>query len=168
MAEFTIHDKKAQKLIKKFLKNAKEFERHGKRYAAAMSVWVFQDIMDHFDKEEGPEGMWKQWTTAYKKQRTNRLTAKQKRKRGKRFAILQDSGALRKAFLPVESPSLAGSRSTSDGILWFNPAKTASGYPYAWGHDTGDGKLPKRTFMWLSNDAQNKIAEGTLEFIIRG
>jgi len=51
-------------------------------------------------------------------------------------------------------------------LLWFNDAKTKSGAPYAAIHDKGLGKQAKRDFMWLSNDAMEKISEQTLQFML--
>lgn len=146
-AEAVFEDKEIKDFLKNLsvkLKNVKDGER---KYTGLLSAIVFKDIMQHFEKEEGSEGKWKHWSYYY---------TVQMEKSGKGGnKILQDSGRLRQSFRP-----------TKDGISWFNDAVTKKGFPYAFAHNEGDGKLPKRDFMWASDSAQEAMAVQTLQFMI--
>jgi hypothetical protein len=66
---------------------------------------------------------------------------------------------LRQSFIPTNV------RAVSDGILWFNNAKTKNNFPYAFAHNTGGPKLPKRDFMWISNGALADIEQQVIKFL---
>lgn len=131
------------------LKNIKEGKRE---YLGLLSAIVFRDIISHFQQEEGSEGKWKHWSDSYKEY------LEMKGRSGNQ--ILQYTGRLRNSFKPTNV------RSSSQGISWFNDAKTKSGFPYAYAHNEGGEKLPKRDFMWASDKAQDSMAEQTLQFMI--
>lgn len=137
------------KNIDKKLKNIKDGERN---YISLLSAIVYRDINEHFEKEEGSGGKWEHWSFWYA------LQMEKKGKGGNK--ILQDTGRLRNSFKPMSM------RKTGEGFLWFNNAQTKKGFPYAYAHDEGGDKLPKRDFMWLSEDAQEKISVQTLQFMI--
>lgn len=143
------------KEVSDFLRNmnsrVKDVKGGKRKYATLLSAIVYQDVMDHFKKEEGPDSHWKKWSQKYDEfmQRIGKTGN----------LILQDSGRLRQTFTPKNF------RNVSAGILWFNDAKTSGSFPYAAAHDEGGGKLPQREFMWLSDLAMDKIAEETLQFI---
>ncbi len=151
MAEFAFHSEEAQAFLKKLLKNKDSITTGAKSYATAISAIVFSDIISHFQEQKGSEGPWKAWSSAY---------AAHMNKIGKSGnQILQDTGRLRQSFTPTSF------RQVNEGILWFNPAKTAKGFPYAAAHDEGGPNLPKRDFMWLSDDAKGRLEEVTLKFL---
>lgn len=150
--EVALQDEKAQKFLQKAMKKVQEAKDGGRAFAMALSAVVFQDIMDHFEKEQGPEGPWSPWSSSYRKYMDMRG------KGGNR--ILQDTGRLRQSFMPTNY------RKVGEGILWYNPARTKSGFPYAYAHDEGGPKLPARSFMWTSDDASEKIADVTLAYIL--
>jgi hypothetical protein len=102
--------------------------------------------MDHFKKEEGPDGKWKPWSDAYKQ-------AMEKAGYGGN-KILQFSGRLRQNFKP------SSYRKDAKGILWFNDAQTKGAFPYAAFHDE------TREFMWASPKAIDQICEQTLAFMM--
>jgi phage gpG-like protein len=142
------------KRIKKFLKSLEskntKVSQAQKEYTKRIAPIVFADIMDHFENEQGPKGQWAEWSDIY---------ASHMAKIGKSGNnILQDTGRLRQSFLPTNS------RKASNGILWFNPAKTDTGFPYASHHD--ETAKTTRPFMWLSPNAMELIGEATLDFII--
>ena len=56
-------------------------------------------------------------------------------------------------------------RTTKDSIVWFNDARTSKGFPYAFAHNEGGPKLPKRDFMWLDDDAINDIENQLVKFL---
>jgi phage gpG-like protein len=149
--EIQLHDQEAQFYLKKLSKKFEEIKNSDQRYGALLTAVVFQDIMDHFKQEEGSEGPWAEWSKRYQEQ------MEKKGKGGNK--ILQDTGHLRQSF---RQPNY---RSVKEGILWFNPAKTKQGFPYAAAHDTGGPRLPQRDFMWLSQEGVEKISEQTLKFL---
>jgi phage gpG-like protein len=149
-----------------------------KEFGGVISATVFQDIMEHFDEEKGPDGAWTNWSRSYMQaiaglvafRRINGRTvpitddkflAKNKppRKPGKK---LQATGRLRQSFKPQSW------RATGQGILFFNNAKTKSGFPYAAHHDDGpsgwDGK--PRKFMWMSDKGMNNMAERVAAWLL--
>ena len=142
--------------VKDFLNNLdkklKDVEKGSREYTGLLSAIVYEDIVRHFENEEGSKGPWKQWSPSYKKYMDEEGKGGNK--------ILQDTGKLRNNFKPSKV------RKTSAGFLWYNDAKVKGGFPYAYAHDTGGPILPKRDFMWLSDKAMDKISEQTLQFMI--
>jgi hypothetical protein len=116
-----------------------------------VSVNVFRDIMAHFDQEEGPEGQWQEWSPSY----TEYMQAGGKGNN----RLLQDTGRLRQSFLPTNF------KSVRSGIVFFNPAKTKDGFPYAAAHDEGGGQLPQREFMWLSDIGMEEASKSILTWL---
>lgn len=152
--EIALHDEEAQKFLKNAIDRVGKIKESARPFVTALSSVVFQDIISHFEKEQGSKGPWQKWSKMYA-EHMERIG-----KGGNR--ILQDTGHLRQSFQPTNW------RSSREGILWFNPAKTKSGFPYAYAHDTGGKKLPQRDFMYLSDTAQERIEEVTLEFLEQG
>lgn len=151
MAEFAFTDSEAQAFLKKLIKKTDQIKGGAKAFGALASAVVFGDIISHFEKQQGSEGAWAPWSSAYR-------THMDKIGKGGNM-ILADTGRLRQSFTPTSY------RQVNEGILWFNPAKTKSGFPYAAAHDEGGPKLPKRDFMWLSDEAKDKLEDVTLKFI---
>ena len=150
--EIEFDDEEIRKFFNNFKKRLKAVDNGEKKFAALLSAIVYGDIMDHFKKEEGPQGKWPAWSKIYREhmdkigQGGNNL--------------LQFSGRLRQNFLPTSV------RTTKDNIEWFNNAKTKKGFPYAAAHNEGGSKLPKRNFMWASDNAVERMAKNTLGFIL--
>lgn len=141
----------AEKWLRGLSKKWDDVAKRQDAYVKAIGVFVFQDVMDHFRQERGSADHWAPWSNSY--QTKMELDGKGGNK------ILQDTGRLRNSFK-------AGMwRKTPAGIEWYNDAKTSSGFPYAYAHNEGGPKLPKRDFMWLSESAMDKISEATLAFI---
>jgi phage gpG-like protein len=125
--------------------------------AGIIAATVFQDIMDHFDKEKGPDGKWEAWSTSYE----NHLK-KIGRSGNKK---LQFNGRLRQAFTPESY------RTAPNTVIFFNNAQTKSGYAYAKGHDEGGsvkGRPPQRKFMWLSKKADKDIRDRISKWLKEG
>src|SRR5262245_4569018 len=97
-----------------------------KEFSELASIFVFKDIMDHFENESGPKGQWVWWSDAY----TAHLN---KIGRGGN-KILQFNGRLKQSF------TANNWKSTNDGVLFYNNAKTSGGFPYAAAHDRGGEK----------------------------
>ena len=111
--------------------------------------------MDHFKQEQGTGRVpWVKWSKSHRK------AMERIGKGGNK--ILQDTGRLRGSFLPTQR------RMSAEGILWFNPAKTKKGFPYAAAHQEGGEKLPARPFMWISDKTLDNIGAQTLKFLEEG
>ena len=148
------NDAEVKKLLNRIGKNVAAIEKKDKRIVAAISGPIFRDVMDHFAKQEGPDNPWQakdggKWSKSYTAWMRNIGRAGNKQ--------LQFSGNLRKSLLPQAMKN--SWRRTSDGILWFNQAKTASGFPYAYAHNEGGPVLPQRKFMWISDTAVKTVAD---------
>lgn len=154
MAEFSFEFDagKAREFFAKVERNVKDVREKDRAYVSSISAVVFQDVMDHFRMQEGSLGKWKAWSKAYR-ERMERIG-----KGGNR--LLQDNGRLRQTFTPTRW------RTKVEGVEWYNPAKTAKGFPYAAAHDVGGPKLPKRDFMWLSQKAFSRVADLTVAYMV--
>lgn len=148
----TFEDKEVADFLKTMDKRLKAVKGSEKKFVGLLSAIVFRDVQSHFDKEEGSDGPWGSWSVSYfdHLEKIGRQNNK----------ILQFSGNLRQNFKP------GNYKGTKDGPMWFNDAQTKEGFPYAFAHDTGGGKLPKRDFMWLSDDAVEDISKQTLQFML--
>lgn len=149
--EFSFEDADVRRYLGKILERSKQVKGAADRYVALISVKIFQDVMQHFDDEIGSSGSWPDWSDSYKEQ------LKKIGRGGNR--MLQFSGRMRQNFTPQKY------RKNAQGILWYNNAK-ADGFPYAWAHNEGGGRLPQREFMWASDKAVDQIAVQTLDFIV--
>jgi phage gpG-like protein len=148
--EATLDAKQWENFIKKVQAKWQDVNS-GKEFSAIVASVVFADIMDHFAKESGPSGKWTAWSKIY---------AQHMQRTGKQGnLILQDSGRLRQSFTPTNW------RNDRGGIVFYNNAKTKSGFPYAAAHDTGGPKLPKRQFMWLSPTGMVKIIQSVEKWL---
>jgi len=150
--EIEFDSEAAEKWLDNIIHNTESAKRANKAYADALSIFVYRDVLEHFERETAPEGPWAAWSKAY--DRHMKKIGKGSNK------ILQDSGRLRNTFTPDSRDEKKG------GIVWYNNAKTASGFPYAAAHNEGGPTLPKREFMWLSDSALDKMAEASLTFIL--
>jgi len=140
-AQFQFDAEPWQKILKEIEKKWDKVT--ARKFGDIIAPTVFGDIMDHFSKEDGPDGRWKGWSATYAKHMETIGKGGNK--------ILQDSGKLRMSFQPSDW------KGQSDGILFVNKAHTKSGFPYAAAHDEGGPKLPQRRFMWLSPRGMNKM-----------
>lgn len=149
-AELTFDSKEWEDALKKISTKWSEIQKR-KEFGGIIYSVVYEDIMDHFEKETGPNGSWASWSDSYEKH-----LVKIGRRGNKK---LQFSGRLRQTITPTSW------RPRTEGILFYNNAKTKGGYPYARGHDEGDEKLPQRNFMWLSRSGVSKLVEITLKWL---
>lgn len=140
-----IDDKQVRHLINGLIKNARQISARSKKYVGLLSSVVFRDVIDHFEKQQGPNGKWAPWSPAYRRYMVS------KGKGGN--LILSDTGRLRQGWQPSRY------RLTRDGILWFNPVR------YAAQHDEGRKPYPQRKFTWISDKAIKQIEEQTAKFI---
>ena len=139
--------RKVTDLMDDFIIKFEAIDGKSKQFVDLLSVLIYRDVIDHFDKQEGPNSGWQKWSTKY---------AERMSKLGKGAnKVLQDTGRLRQSFLPNKW------RTTDDSIVWYNNAKTRKGFPYAYAHNEGGPKLPRRQFMWLSDKAIKDIEKQT-------
>ena len=150
-ADIVFDNAKVKRALESLVLRNKQIAERDERVIGILSAIVFRDVIEHFRRQEGPEDKWKDWSPRY-----SAFMASIGRSGNK---LLQFSGRLRNSFQPTNV------RKVSEGILWFNNAKTAKGFPYAAAHDQGGPKLPQRQFMWLSEKATNDIEEQILRFL---
>ena len=152
--EATFKSEQIDAFLKGLSKRHDQIENRDRQVVGIMSAIVFRDIIQHFDRSEGPDGKWKAWSKAYRRRmwEAGKLGNK----------ILIDSGRLRNSF------TMASYRTSNEGIVWYNNAKTKTGFPYAALHNEGGRFHPARPFMWLSDGAMETIEEQILRFLEGG
>ena len=129
---------------RKYLKNTQRtIKTINKTLQVAYSTIGFRDILKHFNAETGPRGRWpsaKPGTFARRPKGRKRISPK----------LLQDTGNLRRNFLPTNSKKI-----NNKSILIFNNA------PYSAVHDNGSRRknIPQRKFMWFSDRALNAMSK---------
>lgn len=150
-ADIVLDNAEAKALLQDLSRRVDMITDHDKKVIGLLSAIVYRDVIDHFTQQQGADGPWKPWSSPYAKF----MASIGKGGNG----ILMDTGRLRNAFKPTNV------RSTSEGILWFNDAKTSKGFPYAFAHDEGGPRLPQRQFFWLSDGAMSDIEEAIVRFL---
>ena len=157
IAEFTFDSEEWKKFLTKLQKKWGDVvvgtSSVRRQFSGLISIFVYQDVMDHFKKEQGPKGAWDDWSDTYKKH-LMKIGRPNNNK-------LQFDGRMRNAFIP------SSLRNTNEGVLFYNNAKTAKGFAYAAHHDAGRSsyKGNPRPFMWLSDSGMNKIVSKSLEWL---
>lgn len=136
----------------------KMFNKAGKAQkllAVAAQAFAFQDIVDHFAKESGPDGDWKPRSAATQKAYAA-LFSSGHAKFNPTNKILQLSGDMRKANLPTNIEDVG-----DNAIRIFN------NMVYSATHNFGDATrgIPQREFMWLSDTANKKMADAIIQMI---
>lgn len=150
--EVQFEDENLRSWLNSFYGKMKLASSGNRAFLGMISAVVFRDVINHFENEQGSDGKkWKSWSPSYREEMVK------KGKQGNK--ILQDTGTLRQNFKPSKY------KKTNEGFLWFNDARTKSGFPYAFAHNEGGKRLPKRDFMWLSGWAMDSIEEKTIQFL---
>ncbi len=152
MSEIVFEDQALKTFFKNFDTNLKRIKDGHKKFIALLSAVVFKDVMDHFEQEEGEQGKWKPWSASYQEHMEKTGNAGNKK--------LQFNGMLRQNF------KKSSVKHQKDEITWFNNAQTKSNFPYAFAHNAGGPKFPKRDFMWSSDKAVESMADQTLKFLL--
>lgn len=161
--EITFDDSAWRGFINEVSAKAKKADR---LLEAAFMTHGFKDIIDHFEKEEGPQGKWPKRSPVTQDIYAAIQAGLRKPPAGSPRAaydpgnkVLQLTGLLRK--------SLLGNRSNiksmgTNAIKIFSPVK------YSGQHDEGDAtkNLPQRQFMWLSERAKDRMAVTILDLLI--
>ena len=150
--EIEFNDEGAEEFFRELTKDVKSVSEMETKYLNAIAPLVIADVFRHFEQQAGADGGWKPWSQPYEEH------MKRIGKTGN--MILQDSGRLRNSIVPGNYKKASG------GVVWYTNAKTKKGYPYAAGHDEGDGKLPQRSFMWLSSNTLENIESLTMKFVL--
>lgn len=118
---------------------------------SVMFTWGFKDLDEHFRNEQGPDGRWQP-----RKESTNRAYDQLGGKYRSSNKILQLSGDLRKSVLP-------GGAQVSDKGRY--AIAVVSDPDYGGRHNEGSRGMPKREFMWLSDNAVDRMAETILTLV---
>lgn len=142
-AEFQFDSKAWETFLNKLSKKVKD-PIGDKTFTGIVSSVFYQDYQEHFEKEQGPDGKWAAWSKSYQEHLSKIGRSNNN--------ILRFTGRMFQTLTPSSWKESNGS------MLFYNPAKTSSGFPYAKAHDEGGPRLPKRSFMWLSNKAMSNIA----------
>jgi phage gpG-like protein len=118
---------------------------------AAFATRGFSDVINHFDDEKGQEGRWAPL-------KPSTLARRRKGRGAGSGRILQDTGNLRRNFIPS---NVEDKGATS--IVFFNPT------PYAATHDDGSSKrnIPQREFMWLSDKAVEDMLDIVMDLVVK-
>lgn len=125
----------------------------------AAQAYAFQDIIQHFADESGPDGAWKPWSDV------TRAIYEKKGWSGNK--LLQATGKLRQSLLPGQGKI---ADEGSDAVRLFSNVEYSAIHNYggpfmAWGRPA---VMPKREFMWLSDDVQDKMLNTIAQMILEG
>lgn len=146
--EFNFEDKEWQRFLKKLQIKWKDIENR-KSFAVLASGIAFGDIIEHFDKEQGPDGKWVKWSEIYE-QHLKRIGRSGNKK-------LNFSGTLRRSFLPGQQKVTPNNL----GVLLYSDVE------YAATHEYGDKtkNIPARKFMYLSKDGMDRLVFNTAQWL---
>lgn len=131
---------------------------------ALSKVYGFQDIIKHFAEEQGPDSPWKKRAESTQ-ERYRRIGAGELSppKGTPRAAynptnkLLQLTGTLRQSV----SPASGRGQKRGRGVV-----ELFTNVEYASIHEMGEGHIPARPFMWMSDDAIEKVADGLILWTI--
>lgn len=130
--------------LNKRLKKMRDNANNPNPVTAYIATQMYRDVMDHFDKEMGPQSKWKQLSP---------ITIENRRKGKGRGSdkILQDTGLLRASIKP---------NNTKDS------ASVGTNLNYAEKHQYGYKNIPQRKFLWLSKAVLDLITKKVGKFYI--
>ena len=155
MTTVVLDDKQWKKFFGRLRRDLKDPLPKLKTLAATQG---FANIIAHFRDERGYEGKWQQrkWTTqaAYAK-----LNKKNKRYNPNN-KLLVLTGDLRKDFRIAK-------RQKRGHIISNHGVELYTEIPYAGTHNYGHGDIPKREFMYLDGDTQQKLADSLIKWLNR-
>lgn len=133
---------------------------------AAASTIGFSDIISHFNTESGPGGSWPK-----RSPETDRIydligAGKLAPPRGFRAGsfsssnkLLQLTGKMRQSVMPGRG---------GIKVVSGNSIRMSAGTNYSAKHDEGGGRTPQREFMWLSDKAQQLMANFVRDKYLEG
>jgi phage gpG-like protein len=100
------------------------------------------DIREHFEREEGPDGPWKGWAPSYAPK-----------------AESENIGILRKSEELFEAATSQNAWFITENDLWYNPNDLPPYWPALNFGRTNGPKMPARPFLWTSEEAGMKVIE---------
>ena len=129
----------------KFLATLREYLRNPVKTFGTIKLIMFQDVMEHFDQQEGPDGPW-QPLKIVGLEGGKLVSFRLKHGKAGHAMILQDTGHL-KASIAMASGDKG--------------AEVGTNLIYARTHQYGDDSrhIPQRTFLFLSEGAQQRIMD---------
>lgn len=119
---------------------------------AGANTFGFSDVIDHFSKEEGPDGGWKD-----RKDLTNKRYDIMGGSHRSSNKLLQLTGRLRGSLLPN-----AGQVRRKDKLS----VEMVTNVEYAHRHDAGTFGMPKREFLWLSDKAKGLMLDLIMDKLV--
>ncbi len=155
--KFRIHvdDAKAKAFFERMRKNAGNMQPA----MGAIALEMHADVIDHFEKESGRDGKWTPLTDYTLQQRMKN------RKGGKGgTAILQDTGMLRMSLTQAGSP-YGINKVTKNTATVGTRVQYAALHQYS-GTSQSGAQVPKREFLWMSDDAMDRVMNGLSRFIM--
>lgn len=129
-------------------------------------VIAYKEIVQHFKKNEGPEGKWPPRSESTEKTYREIYEGKRRPPEGYQRGMFKPGGALLVLSGQLSrSFSLANIRADQESVTLFNPIE------YAGVHDEGGdvtgarraGHVPQRKFMWVSQQGLDLMAKGLTE-----
>jgi len=127
--------------------------RDRRKPMAEVKMIMLQDVDRHFQREEGPDGKWAP-LKVYRLKGGKAESFRLKGGKASKAKILQKTGRLRASETGVSS---------NDG------AEVGTNVPYGRKHQEGDPSkgLAQRAFLWLSDDANNRILDRLTSYFWR-
>jgi hypothetical protein len=137
-------------------------KRAQKILKVAVQAFAFQDIIEHFRNEEGPDGKWSPRSPATQHRYAMINSGQWRPPKGMKAGsfnpsnkLLQLTGFLRQSIIPTNIKNEG-----NDGVRLFATAK------YSGRHNDGTGGMPKRSFMWASESAQEKMVNMIAQMVM--
>lgn len=143
--EADLDDKEFRLAIKKLKKKIGEVKSVENAFGRMAATWYYKDYVEHFNKEQGPDGKWQKWSPAYRKYMRKIGRGDNK--------ILQNTRKMFNSFNAKKWRKRFGS------IEFYNDS------PYGAKHNYGQKGMPERRFMWISEWAMKNIIDGTLKLV---
>jgi len=101
------------------------------------------DIREHFEREEGPDGPWADWAPSYAPK-----------------AQSENIGILRKTEELFDAATSQFAWFITENDLWYNPNDLPPYWPALnYGRTEGNAPMPERPFLWTSDEAAEKVVE---------
>ena len=129
-------------------------------------TYGFKDIVQHFRDEEGSEGKWPP-----RSDRTNEMYDRINKGKGKNAGSYRSSNKLLQLTGKLRSSLLYGEERANNSSVT-NHGQYAisifSNVKYAGVHNYGYKNIPQREYLWLSENAQELMCRGILNFVIEG
>jgi len=147
-------DRMLNRLIKK-LDNPKPLLKELSRYVRALTMKMFVGRRPDNTMVRGVK-----WD------RLKDSTLKQKRalvKRGK--AVASDRPLVRTGKMRGSLKSDSAIKMQKNGFTYGTDVRSEKGFPYPGLHNKGDGKIPKRKWLFLTMDELNQMAHATKQYL---